>query len=103
MSHVDKETYLKNLAAVTKHITMKPNPGRDENSVTDLSIFKIAEESPMYAAGFRKGDSVLKVNGTPVSTMGRAINLVHEIRACNQLTVQVQRGDQIIDYRFDFE
>jgi S1-C subfamily serine protease len=57
----------------------------------------------MYAAGFRKEDRILKVNGTPIGTMGRAVNLVHEIKACNRLTVQIQRGDQVIDYQFDFE
>jgi len=91
------------LTRVTRQITLKPNPGKEPESVRDLSIFKLAEESPMYAAGFCKDDRILKVNGTPIGTMSRAVNLVHEIKACNRLTVQVQRGDQIIDYQFDFE
>lgn len=56
----------------------------------------------MYAAGFRKDDRILKVNGTQIGTMSRAVNLIHEIKASSQLTVQVQRGDKIIDYQFDF-
>jgi membrane-associated protease RseP (regulator of RpoE activity) len=103
VSRLDRDSYLNDLARATKQITLKPFPGQEPNSVTDIKILKIAEESPMYAAGFRKGDRILKVNGTPITTMSRAVNLVHEVKACDRLTVQVQRGDQIIDYQFDFE
>ncbi len=100
---MEKDAYLNDLARATKQTTLKPNPGKEPESVLDLTVFKLAEESPMYAAGFRKDDRILKVNGTPIGTMSRAVNLVHEIKACSQLTVQVQRGDQIIEYQFDFE
>jgi S1-C subfamily serine protease len=102
VSKLDKDSYLQDLAGVTKQITLKPNAGKEVDSVTDLSILKVAEGSPMYVAGFRKHDRILKVNGTPIDTMSRAVNLIHEIKACSQLTVQVQRGGQIIDYQFDF-
>jgi S1-C subfamily serine protease len=103
VSRVEREAYLKDLAGVTKQMLLKPNPGKERESVVDLTVLKVAEASPMYAAGFRKDDRILKVNGIPIGTMGRAVNLVHEIKACDRLTVQVQRGDQIIDYQFDFE
>jgi hypothetical protein len=57
----------------------------------------------MHKAGFRKDDRILMVNDAPIGTMGRAVNLVHEIQACDRLTVQVHRGDKIIDYQFVFE
>jgi predicted metalloprotease with PDZ domain len=103
VSRLDKDAYLKDLARTTKQITLKPSLGKESDEVVDLSVMKVAEESPMYAAGFRKDDRILKVNGTPIGTMQRAVNLVHEIKACDTLTVQVQRGDQVIDYRFDFK
>jgi hypothetical protein len=53
VSRVDRDAYFKDLAGVTKQITLKPNPGKEADSVTDLSILKVAEESPMYAAGFQ--------------------------------------------------
>ncbi len=99
----EKDAYLNDLARVTKQIMLKPVRTQENGPVTHLSISKLAESSPMYAAGFRIDDLILQVNGTPIGTMGRAVNLVHEIKACNRLTVQVQRGDQIIDYQFDFE
>jgi len=103
VSRADKDAYLKDLAGVTKQITLEPNPGKEADSVTDLAILKLADESPMYTAGFRKDDRILKVNGTPIDSMGRAVNLIHEIKASNRLTVQIRRGDQIVNYQFDFE
>jgi membrane-associated protease RseP (regulator of RpoE activity) len=103
VSREDRDAYLKDLAGATKQITLKPNLAKEADAVVDLSVLKVTEESPMFAAGFRTDDRILKVNGTPIGTMQRAVNLVHEIRACDSLTVKVQRGDQIIDYRFDFK
>jgi len=74
-----------------------------KSSVKHLVLNAIDVRSPMYAAGFREGDRILKVNGTPIGTLSRAVNLIHEIRACPRLTVQVQREDEIIDYEFIFE
>lgn len=103
VSRLERDSYLIDLTRSTNEITLKPNAGKEPNSVASLSIFKVDEQSPMYAAGFRRDDRILKVNGTAISTMSRAVNLVHEIKACNHLTIQVQRADQIIDYQFDFE
>ena len=103
VTRADKDAYLGDLARVTRHITLNPNPGADENTVTDLTIVSLSEESPMYAAGFRAKDRILKVNGTPIGTLGRAINLVHEIKGCPRLTVQVQRGEKLLDYQVEFE
>jgi len=103
VSRADQQAYLGDPVTVARHLMLKPTPGKDENSVTELTIAAIAPESPMYAAGFRQDDRILKVNGTPVDTLGRAINLIHEIRASSRITVQVQRGDRILDYRVDFE
>lgn len=102
VSRPDKEQYLGDLAGVNKEILMKPNPGEQKDSVTHLTIIRLSGDSPIYTAGFRKGDRILKVNGTPIETMGRAINLIHEVKRTDDLTVQVQRGEEILDYRFEF-
>lgn len=102
VSRRERENYLRDLAAVTNQISLKPSPGKEENSVTELTIVGIAEGCPMHFAGFRKDDRILRINGTPVMTMERALNLVHEIKAAETLTVQVQRGDKLIDYQFEF-
>ena len=99
----DRDAYLRDYAKVMRQMVLRPHAGQDPDSVTDLSIAAISEESPMDAAGFRKDDRIVQVNGTPIRTLGRAANLVHEIKACERLSIQVRRGDQIIDYRFDFQ
>lgn len=99
----EKDKYLNNTAAVTKQITLKPTPGKLPDSVTDLTIISVDENSPMYEAGFRREDRILMINGAPIETMGRALNLLHEIKASSLLTIQVRRGDRIIDYQVTFE
>jgi general secretion pathway protein C len=103
VSRADKEKYLGDLDGVTRHITLTPDSTTEKDAIMELSISALAEESPMYRAGFRKDDRILKVNGTPIGTLTRAFNLIHEIRASPRLTVQVQRGGRILDYRIDFE
>jgi S1-C subfamily serine protease len=71
--------------------------------VEDLTIDFLDPRSPIFTAGFRTGDRLRSLNGSPVETLSRALNLIHEIRACDSITVQVQRGNEILDYRFDFK
>ena len=103
VSRVDRDSYLNDLGKATKQIQLQPSPGQEEGSVARLTILKLDEESPMFAAGFRNGDRILKVNGTSIRTMKRAFNLLHEVKAADVLTVQVQRGEEILDYRFELE
>ncbi|RPH35863.1 MAG: PDZ domain-containing protein [Planctomycetota bacterium] len=103
VSRADQQAYLGDPARVSRQITTRPTPGKEEGSVTDLTIVSLAEDSPMHAAGFRTNDRILKVNGTPIGTLGRALNLLQEIKSGDRLTVQVQRGERILDYKVDFE
>lgn len=98
-----KEKYLEDAGRLNSELQLKPTPGTDPQEVTELRIAKVSQESPMYRAGFRQNDRILKVNGAPVTSMSRAVNLVHEIRGKTRLTVQVERDGKISDYRFDFE
>ncbi|MFN3486166.1 MAG: PDZ domain-containing protein [Planctomycetota bacterium] len=98
-----RDEYLNDPKRINKDVQLTPIPADPPETLSDLRISRLSSESPFYMAGFRENDRVLKVNGSPVSTLSRAVNLVHEIKACNRLTVQVQRGEQVIDYQFDFE
>lgn len=100
---VTREGYFRDPARVNEDINLRPTPGSGPDSVSELRIAKVAVGSPMYAAGFRIGDRILKVNEEPITTMGRAINLAQEIRARDLLTVQVERDGKVFDYRFDVE
>lgn len=100
---VAKDEYLGDVERITREIHLLPTMSAKENTVTFLRIVHLSEKSPMFSAGFRVDDRILKLNARPIGSLERAINLIHEIKACNHLTVQVQRGDKIIDYQFDFE
>ena len=102
VSNLDREIHFKDIKKATGQVRFKPEPGEEKDSVTHLTLLKLDPDSPMYAAGFRKGDLIMKVNGTPIGTMGRAINLVHEIKAADQVTVEVKRSGEVVNYRFDF-
>lgn len=98
-----KDRYLGDPAAVGRDIVLRPVPGQDKEAVDHLQVAFLAPGSPMYAAGFRTEDRILKVNGLRVGTLARAVNLVHEVKAARRLTVQVERDGRIVDYEFDFE
>ena len=103
ISRKDRDAHFRDMKKATGQVRFQPNPGKEKDSVTHLTILKLDPDSPMYVAGFRKGDLILKVNGTLIGTMGRAINLVHEIKAADQVTVEVKRGEEVVNYRFDFK
>lgn len=97
------EAYLEDLTRLNRDLYLKPTVGAESNSVTSLHIAKLSLECPVYAAGMRENDRILKVNGSAVTTLSRAINLVHEVRMCSRLTVEVERHRKIIDFTFEFE
>jgi type II secretory pathway component PulC len=103
ISRASREEYLKDPARVNREIRLKPVQGNKPDSIDDLRIDFVDESSPMFAAGFRKGDRVLKVNGSPVTTLSRAVNLVHEIGKSTVLTVDVDRDGKLLAFRFEFE
>lgn len=97
-----RDEYLKDLSRATQGVQLLPIAGAGKDSVDYLTIHKLAPDSPMYSAGFRRDDRILRINGTVIGTLDRAMNLVHEIRRCDHLSVQVHRGGLLMDYEFDF-
>jgi S1-C subfamily serine protease len=103
ISTVARREYLRDPARLNKDIHLLPISGSSPDSVVELRVAKIDQESPIYTAGFRKNDRIITVNGRPVMTLSRAINLVHEVEASPRLTVQVERDGKVVEYQFDFE
>lgn len=98
-----KEEYFQNPKHPNEDITLQPVEGKEPGSISALSIGRLSETSPIYAAGFRRGDRILKVNDKPVTSMARALNLSHEIQMSATLLIQVERKGDILDYQFDFD
>jgi len=103
VSRLARESYFKDIGRVNNDLTLKPTMGEAPDSITELRIARVAPESPLHSAGFRPNDRIVKVNGSPVTTLARALNLAHEVQQSNRLTVEVERSGQTVQYRFDFE
>jgi len=102
VSTPDKAGYFAHMERVNSDIALKPKV-EEKDRISELRIERLAEESPIYAAGFRKDDKIISVNDKPVETLTRAINLAHEIQMSVRLRVRVERHGKFIDYTFDFE
>jgi type II secretory pathway component PulC len=96
-----KDEYL-NSDRVHREIRLRPQTGKSPEEVVSLSIDSIDEHSPMFAAGFRKGDLILEFNGTPVTTLKRALGLIQELRDSASVTVRIRRDGKITQFRCDF-
>jgi hypothetical protein len=96
-----KDEYLSS-DRVHREIRLRPQTGKSPEEVVSLSIDSIDEHSPLFSAGFRKGDMILEFNGTPVATLKRAIGLIQEVRESSSVTARIQRDGKIIQFRCDF-
>ncbi|HVE40975.1 MAG TPA: PDZ domain-containing protein [Planctomycetota bacterium] len=98
-----RDEYFRTPARLNEDIHLKPVVAADGKTVTSLTIAKLSSSGPMSLAGFKVGDRIVSLNGRPVDTLSRAMNLAHEAQSGARLSVQVERDGTPIDYRFDFE
>jgi len=102
VSRKARDDYLKDPERLNRDLHLEPVLGGTDK-VTELVIAHLEPSSPIHGAGLRQGDRVLNVNGFPVETLGRAVNLIHEIRGSERLTFRVGRGNETLDYEVVFE
>jgi S1-C subfamily serine protease len=98
-----RDRYLGEMERVNRDVALRPKPGADKDSVSELIIERVSPESPFSRAGLQKNDRILSVNGRPVDTMSRAIGLANELRRQTRVDLEIERGGNRILYRFDFE
>jgi S1-C subfamily serine protease len=98
-----RDRYLGEMERVNRDVALRPKPGSDRDSVSELIIERVSPDSPFSRAGFQKNDRILSVNGMPVNTMSRAIGLANELRAQSRVDLEIEREGGRILYRFDFE
>jgi membrane-associated protease RseP (regulator of RpoE activity) len=102
VSPSDREAYFSDPTRVNREILLRPISGAEPDSITELRIARVAADSPVYAAGFREGDRILRIDDRPVSRLSEAVNLAPRIRAATRLTVDIERAGQELRYRFEF-
>lgn len=98
-----KDSYLDDRDRVFRDMQLRPELGDTPDSVKHLTVYHVEQGSPAFAAGFRKGDRITAVNGTPIATLRRAMNLIHEISESSLLTVACQRAEREFLYRIEFK
>jgi type II secretory pathway component PulC len=100
LSRTEKDRYLSDPKAVARDVVLQPHPA--SGAVEHLRLSYMAPGSPLERGGFREGDRILKVNGTPVGSVERAVNLAAEIRAADVVTVDLLRDGRPVKLRFEF-
>jgi type II secretory pathway component PulC len=102
VSRADRDAYLADPARVNREVLLRPIPGTEPDSIQELRIARLSPDGPIYAAGFREGDRILRIDGAPVSRLSDAVNLVHRIRTAVRLTVDVDRDGKEFHHQFEF-
>jgi len=97
-----RDNYLSDPQRLNRDLRLKPVEGDNAGEIRSLVVEFVENNSPMHTAGFRKGDRILEVNGSPVATMKRAVNLVNEVRQSTLLTVRVQRDSKQTSFKIEF-
>ncbi len=97
-----KHEHLCDVARATAAVRLDPVYDASGRTIRALRIAGLSADSPAALAGFQVDDLVLRVNGSPIETLQRAVNLVHEIQQSSGLTVDVDRKGQMLSYAFDF-
>src|SRR5579883_258078 len=93
-----RDRYLNEQGRLNREFRLKPRMAGKGDAITELTVGTVAVDSPMARAGFRVNDRILEVNGRPVTTLARALSLLHEVEAASILRVKVERDRQVIDY-----
>jgi S1-C subfamily serine protease len=97
-----REGYFRDPQRLNRDLRLMPVAGEKAGELRSLVIDYVGEGSPMHSAGFRKGDRILEVNGSPVATMSRALSLSQEVRSRDVLTVRIQRDGAAREFRCEF-
>jgi sigma-B regulation protein RsbU (phosphoserine phosphatase) len=64
--------------------------------INNLSVERVAPDSPGAAAGFQKGDRVLAVEGIPCSNFRDISQCMSRVRPGDTMTYQVRRGERTL-------
>lgn len=101
LSRAEKDRYLADGKAVARDVMLQPHPPSGP-AVDYLVLAHMEPGSPLEAGGFRVGDRILKLNGTPIGTLERALNLAAELRRADAVEVELLRDGRPLTFHFHF-
>jgi len=73
-----------------------PNSPFEVPEVNGVLVVRVLPKTPAAAAGIRRGDVILQIDGKPVTTAEQLQNLVENSRLGQTLQIKVQRGNQSV-------
>lgn len=71
-------------------------PRNDQGRVTGVVIAPLGDGTLFKTAGFRNGDIIVSINGSPVGSMGDIDVLKSQIKPGARLSVEVERGAETV-------
>jgi S1-C subfamily serine protease len=79
---------------LAKQNNTDPNSQVQIPEVNGVLVIRVIPNSPAAAAGIRRGDVIVQVDGKPITTAEQLQNIVEDSRLGQTLQVKVQRGNQ---------
>lgn len=103
ISASERDNFLRDPERVYDGFRLKPLSNKSTNKIDGLVISWLSQDSPLRAGGFREGDVIIKINGSDVGTVERALNLLNEVKVSKRLTINYKRDGQELKKTFDFK
>lgn len=79
---------------------MRPVPANENNRFAGFRLYPGNRPELFQQLGLRPGDLVTRVNGVELDSATRAAEVLQSLRDSQQITLQVQRGNQTLDLAF---
>lgn len=98
----DLNKYTSDLAGILNQARMVPNilPGSG-GRVDGFRFVSIQPNSVYEKLGFRMGDVIKEVNGEPINSPTKAMELYNALRTDNRIRMQVERDGRVENFSYD--
>ncbi|TGL77992.1 general secretion pathway protein GspC [Leptospira yasudae] len=98
LSRQDVNRKLKDPAAIYKNARF--GPALINGKISGYKIYSVAPDHIFYALGARNGDIIKRVNGMPLTETEKMLEIWGAVKTADKITVDVERGSQILTYEF---
>lgn len=99
ISRVDVESKLRNQEELYKNARFGPNYD-GKGKMDGYKIIKVGPSHIFHQLGARNGDIVKRINGTPIDSTKRGMEIMATIETAPKVTVDIDRNGKIITYEF---
>mgnify|MGYP001053254335 CR=1 FL=1 len=79
---------------------IKAGPHRVDNRIEGYKLFRVQNDSILYRLGARNGDIVKRVNGHPIDSTEKLMEMWKNIQGESRINVDLERDGQLMNYEF---